>query len=328
MLQSSRPSPRVPSELLGQIMDYVDDLQTLRHCSLAASCLRPYAQRALFTDVRITIGRGKNNLSKMLECYTTRPYAQHARSLRIKQDGLKRGRSAGPDLLKIITLLSTCREVVVADAPSTSRISSLHIKGIWLSAARFLRIVCAFPCLTELLCEWISLPQFATERGTSVTRTPPLDTVPRPPRFLHMAMRTMALEGLDTVLFPQDTDVSLRSLTMEYCIKFSVWQSTALGNKHSETIVLEIDTDDDVDKVALDGNLAIRLTKHLEGGRWSLFALYVTPSKSRDGAYERIGIIKWHCYENAKPHKRWFKGSEKREILLIDIYSRTRLLLS
>lgn len=99
--------------------------------------------------------------------------------------------------------------------------------------------------------------------------------------------------------------------------KVSVWQSTALGNKHSETIVLEIDTDDDVDRVALDGNLAIRLTKHLDGGRWSLFALYVTPSTSREGAYERIGIIKWHCYENAKPHKRWFKGSEKREILLI-----------
>lgn len=136
----------------------------MRQCSLAGSCLNPYAQRALFTEVRIIIGaEGSSNLDKLLECYTTRPYAQYARYLAIECRGQHLYTSTShflgdhPDLWIIVTLLSTCQQAIdpatdTSLPPPASRISFLNISGVAGSTPEFARIFRAFPKVTKVRC--------------------------------------------------------------------------------------------------------------------------------------------------------------------------------
>lgn len=213
-------------------------------CSLAGSCLRPYAQRALFTTVTVFLGDGpESNLSKMLECYTTSPYARHARSLLIKGSGVRLPDMAKcPDLQKVITLLSTCRQVVeptmIPLPPSTSRISSLHIRDVSGTTLHFARIVRAFPSLTKLECAFGPVRKSSHK---SLDRY--FASASSPPRLLHLTMGDITINGLDTVLFPPEADLRLRSLAINYCGDASSWGSIVqrVGAQLEELSIIEID---------------------------------------------------------------------------------------
>lgn len=171
-------------------MGYVEDSDTMRQCSLAGSCLHPCAQRALFTEVRIIIGtEGSSNLDKLLECYTTRPYARYARYLSTEYRGQHMHASHylgdHPDLQTIVTLLSTCQQVI--DPANTSlplpasRISFLNVFGVAGSILEFARILRAFPKVIKLRCD----PDY-------IWREPQdeldlfLASAPSPPRLQHL----------------------------------------------------------------------------------------------------------------------------------------------
>ena len=48
-------APRLPVEILGLIMCKIRDHAVLQACCLASSCLLPYARKALWTDVYISM---------------------------------------------------------------------------------------------------------------------------------------------------------------------------------------------------------------------------------------------------------------------------------
>ena len=75
--------------------------------------MRPYAQQALFRDVKIDVGEGaSNNLDKLLECYTKSPYAMHARALKIVAGSLFYLMQRHTDFERLIKLLSTCKQSI------------------------------------------------------------------------------------------------------------------------------------------------------------------------------------------------------------------------
>ena len=228
---ASQPSPRLPSELLGHIIDYLDDSPTMRRCCLAGSGLLPYARRALFTEVRLLVGPTKksNNLERMLECYTSRPYAQYARHLIVKYRGNRNFASHVlsdyPDLQKLVTLLSTCQQTVdpsVTPAPpAVSNISSLYISGLSGSTRDFARVIRAFPHLTRLQC---IIKELWT--GSFDLLDLFLASAPPPPRLQHLQCGLSHFNGLDCdVLFPSGVDVCLRSLQINHNVSMELWNT-------------------------------------------------------------------------------------------------------
>ena len=227
-------------------MDGVEDSETLRQCSLASSVLRAYAQCALFKEVSIYLASdGSTNLDELLECYTTRSFAQHARCLSIRiyraapgtSDFLRRR----PDLLKVITLLSTCQQDI---DPGTTRvltppsqISSLYIGGMQESALDFARILRAFPRMTRL----------TLESGTGILGNSAQDelnlflaSAPPPPRIQDLLFCAAALPGLDKLIFPQEVDVYLRSVRIDCCRGMPAWGTLIRrAGAYLETIYVE-----------------------------------------------------------------------------------------
>ena len=226
----SLPSPRLPNELFELIVDYIEDSDTMRQCCLAGSCLLPYAQRALFEEVRLLIGPSRsNNVAKMLECYTTRPYAQYARHLVIKYCGYRyRGKHAlsdYPELQKLVALLSTCQQSIEsAMTPSptpASRISSLYISDFSGSTEDFARIIRPFPRLTTLKCQ---IKELSSGSSDSLNRF--LASAPAPPPIQELRFNLSHFRGLASdVLFPPGTDVCLHSLTINHYVDMDLWNS-------------------------------------------------------------------------------------------------------
>ena len=225
---SSVPSPRAPSEILGKIVGMADR-PSMRQCALAGSHLLPHARRALFAEVTIVIGAGqeRGNIGRMLECYTTRPYAQYARTLMILSR--YRGRPGvmvqtsiadRPDLQKVITLLSTCQQTLDAATthPPTSQITSLQTCDIIGCALDFMRIICAFPHLRTLE---------TNPRHMVDTEQHQIDTFhasqPFIPRLHDLEVQGTSGSHLIPSLFPPGAEVCLRSLAINNVRDMDPW---------------------------------------------------------------------------------------------------------
>ena len=207
----------------------------MRQCCLAGSCLLPSARRALFTEVRLFSGTSpSNNLEKMLECYTQRPYAQYARYLIVKHrsNQASEPRAVNPQLLQLITLLSTCQPRVnppitpALPVPRISKISSLYISGVSGSTLDFARILRAFPQLTKLKCEIKDLrPRSLHLLDVFLSKAPP------PPPLQYLQLGLSDFRELDShVLFPTGTNVHLRSLTINHHVDMAVWNTILQRN--------------------------------------------------------------------------------------------------
>ena len=212
------------------IMKEVNDPDSLRQCCLSGPDLLPYARRVFFTHVKLFIGPdGSNNLDAMLECYSTRPYAQYARSLVVKYRGEPDKASyllhEYPKLQKVITLLST----YLQDCDSypiplpQSKISSLTLDGVSVSEMNFKRIIRAFPAITTL--RW-NIKQFdkGDKRSDRLSRRL-LRYTPLQPQIRELEIMHAGLSNVASVLFPLETPVRLRSLNLHRCDNPALWSS-------------------------------------------------------------------------------------------------------
>ena len=237
------------------IMDDVGDPRALRRCCLAGPDLLPHARRALFSEVKLFIGPdGSDNLDKMLECYTTRPYAQYAKSLVITYRGVATGASHAlrdyRKLQKIVTLLSTCLQRVDSRARSgrflKSKISSLRIEAVSGSRLDFARIIRGFPEVTKFV--W-RVKEITEGNERAFRRF--LSSAPSPAQIQDLEVARVDADEVESILFPPATDVCLRSFSLYNCDTSPLWSSiiSRSGNKLEQLSVSEmyIDTADGED---------------------------------------------------------------------------------
>ena len=229
------PSPRLAPELLGHVMGYVQDSQTMKQCCLAGPALLPHAQRVLYAVVQLVIERGQtqNNLERMLECYSTRPYASYARRLVIE-----RRLSHSPDqmwpwpdlrhtpeLLDVIAMLFTCQlepsipqavglnPAASPAASPASKITSLDFIDVISTLLDFARIIRAFPALLYLKCRpgmLVKNPDDDDDMRDFLASAPPA------PRLLSLDMDGVRYQDLEPILFPPEAQLRLRSLSVSH----------------------------------------------------------------------------------------------------------------
>ena len=219
MISHTLPSPRLPPELLEMIVGDIKDRESMRRCCVASAYLLPYARRALFSEVWLYLDV-LGHLDRMLQCYTTRPYAQFARSLVIGyryEHGGAELLTDYPQLLSIVALLSTCPQRTPPPGPP-SLITSLRISRVFGSRLNFARIIRAFPSLTKLECDPVELWR-AKQHDLDLF----LASAPPPPCLEVLHTGTSHFRGFESVLFPAGSGVQLRSLTVSHYVEVDNW---------------------------------------------------------------------------------------------------------
>ena len=214
-LDDTLPSPRLPQEIIDLIIGCIpsSDVHTLQACALTSSHIRPRAQQVIFSDIAL---RGEN-LTIMHKCFDESKFGQCVRTLAI--NAMEIAFMSEVSLLFAVIALLECPGDTVGPAdlgsvqPSirSSCISTLHITTLSLpTLLDHLLILFAFPKLRNLTlvrARWDSVDPHHNKAF--------LRTVERP-RLESLSVRLCILAPLMDALFPPETEVALRSVTLDH----------------------------------------------------------------------------------------------------------------
>ena len=153
--RSEIPSvPRLAQELFHYILDCIADYTTLCACSLAAPCLRPYAQKRLFTSVRVDATLNSNNLLALCHSLQSRRLAKCPRHVEIIGRTDLNNLAVVPHLEEVIRLLVSagCTEGKLEESKPTrgNVISYLGFEQVGISDSQLLQTISLFPHLSTL----------------------------------------------------------------------------------------------------------------------------------------------------------------------------------
>ncbi|KAH6909429.1 hypothetical protein BKA70DRAFT_199356 [Coprinopsis sp. MPI-PUGE-AT-0042] len=154
-VRAAQMSSSIPSEIVLEILGHLSpstvlDAQTLQSASLSCSHFRSFCQKALFS--RIVLSKGKGPSDRLLEAFQTSPIlATYVQSLTIKQDWMQPGLKV-PEVLEFL---------LDASAPITEFSCLLDPFVAWQNYAKRTRksiiALCTLAHLSHLSFSWFPL---------------------------------------------------------------------------------------------------------------------------------------------------------------------------
>ena len=214
--------PMLPQETMDAIILQVRDKKTLKACALSARPLRWAAQRRLFETVIVRctdISKDeKENLGRLLECYSSADMAKHARNLCLSASH-NLASSFTPDsrLLDLVSKLASQNHESVGlgsafwKGPRPSLMYGLVIQRVPLTIDDLLRIVWAFPNLCVLgLYHCLRNNISESEQRGEVS---PWKYIPPPKLHQLVFGGVISVAPMLAALFPTDEPVYLEALS-------------------------------------------------------------------------------------------------------------------